>query len=165
MSIDREMSYVLKLGDRTVDTTAAKGYIGGSPVKFDSSGYLSGQVAQYECDGVAYHSSAEDISGSLPTEGFGLGTIIFAPAIVILKKAASDAAAPWDTTVTYVVGNMLRPTTATSGGVDYAVWTNAAYSGLTSDLAVYPAKLIAMDGSGSAPNSLTILLGMFYVIT
>jgi hypothetical protein len=163
--IDRELSYVLKLGDRTADTTATKGYIGGSPVKFNSSGYITGDLAQYECDGIAYHSSAEDISGTGPCEGFGLGTIIFAPAIVTLKKGTADAAAPWDTTVTFVVGNLLRATTLTSGSIAYACWTNTAYSGPTTGMGVvYCARVIAMTGSGSAPTSLTLLLGHFFKI-
>lgn len=162
MGLDRDINYVFKIGDRSVDLTAAKGYIGGSPVDFDALGKITGQVTQDSFVGVAYHSSAEDIGGTLPTEGFGLGTVIFPPAILKLIQLPTDATSPWKTSETYNLGALLRPTTETVDGVDYAVWCPTAYAGIgAGNMVVWPAKVIAREGAAGTPTSLQIVLGAF----
>ena len=167
--LNRECDFALKNGDLSISSDGYK-WIGGSPVKLDANGQISGNIGQCEFFRVGYHNYDYDKGTT------GLCTYITPPAILTLEKSTevdiagkeyADVVAPWDEAVTtYAVGDLLRPTTQTSGGTTYACWTNAAYADLaTGSLASYPAKIRSMVGSGASVTSITIELGNFTIMT
>lgn len=171
MAITRDMEYVFKWGELSIDSDnrATYAYLGGSPVTIkadaNNNALISGQCDSENYFGVAYHSMDEDYA--LEEQA----TVVFAPAILTL--GAEDANVnytsygkkPWKTygSPTYAVGSLLHPMTAT-GTPGYAVWTNDAYSGTSNEHNVYFAKIISFTGTAGNPTEMTILLGTFILI-
>lgn len=151
--IDRKLSFVLRNGELSIEKTEENSYkyVGGSPITINTNGNVSGNVGPYSFNGISWNSYDTD------KEGNGLCTFILPPAIVTLKREP-DGTAPWKAGRTYAVGDLLRPTVST-GTPSYAVWTNEPYDNkVTHAQYVYPAKIIAIEGSASSPTAITILL-------
>ena len=164
--VDRNLTFAIRDGEFTIDSGTDYEWVGGSPVGLDASGNITanytvtGAIAYM---GVAWHSKAEAVLGE------SLVSVIYPPARITIKKGttawpdgahAADAYSPWDESCTYAIGNLLRPSLKSSGGVYYSVWTNATLTNLGS----YFARIVGMEGSGSAPTSLTIVIGSFPVV-
>ncbi len=153
--IDRNINFVLRHGELPTDTTTTNSWVGGSPVGINSNGQISaigtaaGLANAYI--GVAWHSQKED------SEHESLSTVVFAPAIITIKKGTNEPIAPWRTGagISYAPGTILTPTIVTQGGINYAVWTPATTPG------VYPARVLEVEGDSANPTALTILLGTF----
>jgi hypothetical protein len=155
--LDTIQYYVVKNGELTIDTTGTYKWVGGSPLKIDSSGELSGDFSSAIAafSGVAYNSWATD--DSHPAK---LGTYLVAPCFITIKKASTDTCAPWYAGLTYSVGDILRPAVQASGATSYACWTNAAYaSEISNSQYVYWAKIIAVTGAAAAPTALRLQVG------
>lgn len=164
--IDRNLTFAIRDGEFTVDETSDYSWVGGAPVGLDASGNITAEFAVTGAVGymgVAWHSQAEAIAGE------SLVSVIYPPARITIKKGTTswpdgagtdDAYSPWDESCTYAVGELLRPTQKSDGGVYYSVWTNATLT----DLGSYFARIVSMEGSGSAPTSLTIVIGSFPVV-
>ena len=168
MALRRQMQFVFKNGEFPITKDGYK-FVGGSPVALNSSGAITGNVSETTgIIGVAMHSY--DLSDTRD-----LVTIILPPALFTIDKGseeysgmtenelydpADDATiAPWDTTKTYAVGDLLRPTTVAVSGVTYAVWTNAEYTGFAAGtyLLTYPAQVKGYTGTdGGGTNIVTM---------
>ena len=153
MAIDRNLSWVLRHGELATDTSDSYPFVGGSPIKI-VSGTVSGNLGTSDMfNGIAWNSQADDEADQ------SLSTFILPPAIVTLK-AETNGVKPWKTYggLTWAVGDLLRPIVST-GTTCVAVWTNEVYSSEVSKAVyVYPAKIIAMEGTSSVPTSMTILV-------
>lgn len=165
--LERNLNFVLRDGEYTIDTTTTYSWVGGAPVGLNTSGYITADyftTGAVQYIGVAWHSQAE----SLLKED--LVSVIYGPARITIKQGSTswpdgasvaDAYTPWDGSVTYNIGDLLRPTLKNVGGVNYSVWTNAVLT----NIGAYFAKVVEVEGSGSAPTSLTLVLGTFPVVT
>lgn len=168
MAITRDMEYVFKWGELSIDSDnrATYAYLGGSPVTIkadaNNNALISGNCTDENYFGVAYHSMDEDYA--LEEQA----TVIFAPAILTLEAESinplydSYGKKPWKTwgSPTYAVGDKLHVIAGT-GTVSYSLWTNDAYAGSTNEHQVYFAKLISFTGTAGNPTTMTILLGTF----
>jgi len=164
--IDRNLTFAIRDGEFTIDSGTDTSWVGGAPVGLDATGNITANFAVTGAVGymgVAWHSKAEALAKE------SLVSVIYPPARITIKKGTTswpdgagvdDAYSPWDETKTYAIGELLRPAIVTSGSVDYSVWTNATLTNLGS----YFARIVGMEGSGSAPTSLTIVIGSFPVV-
>ena len=164
--IDRNLTFAVRDGEFAIDSSSDYSWVGGAPVGLDASGNITAEFAVTGAIGymgVAWHSQAEAIAKD------SLVSVIYPPARITIKKGVTswpdgadvdDAYSPWDESRTYAIGQLLRPLAKSDGGVYYSVWTNATLT----DLGSYFARIVGMEGSGSAPTSLTIVIGSFPVV-
>lgn len=155
MALQRIMKYVYKNSHSCPDSPSVQ-WVGGSPIDVWND-TISGSG---DYIGIAYHNTEFDqvVGESTVLVGPGQATIEEGTdTTAVTAQAFADPVAPWDTTQNYAIGDFLVPTTISSGGVTYQVWTNAGATGA----GCYPAKITGLTGGPAGTNvtDMTIQFG------
>jgi len=175
MAITKDIKYAIKLGEFEVPSSITRYWVGGSPIAPSSGTFDESYLGSYDWlketsislegaadKGAVIGIAMERYSGS--TEPFvqttGI-TLLGFPCIVTLYKSGDDDTAPFDTSQTYSVGDLLRPTTVTANSLTYSVWTKAVYesegTGGTYTYDVYYGTVIAVKTGATAANQILVV--------
>lgn len=185
MAIRREMKYTMNLGVFGLPSTITTHFVGGSPVTIAGGSFAYGEKGNqdwlveisgtlqgvnpgssapftYDVIGIAWFGDEGPSEQFLPKDHV---TLLGFPLYATLYKGPSEPTAPFDDSLTYNVGDLLRPKVKTVGTGSYAVWTNEPYGSVASNAGVvYFGKVMAVEGTG-ANTVLTVYFTPMLVTT
>ena len=175
MAITKDIKYAIKLGEFEVPSSITRYWVGGSPIAPSSGTFDESYLGSYDwlketsislegavAEGAVLGIAMERHSGS--TEPFvqtDMITLLGFPCIVTLYKSDDDDTAPFDSTKSYSVGDLLRPTTITANSLTYSVWTNEVYAadgtGGTYTYDLYYGTVIAVKSGATGADQILVV--------